>query len=90
MKCRYYDIQEIQTLKLSNKSKALSMFHINTCSLNKTFDDLEYLLKTKNINFDIIATSETRITENINKISDISLNNYAFEFTPTKSSAGGT
>ena len=86
MKCRYYDIQEIQTLKLSNKSKALSMFHINTCSLNKTFDDLEYLLKTKNINFDIIATSETRI----NKISDISLNNYAFEFTPTKSSAEGT
>ena len=66
------------------------MFHINRCSLSKTFDDLENLLKTKNINFDITTTSETRITENINKISDINLNNYAFEFTPTKSSAGGT
>ena len=66
------------------------MFHINTCSLSKNFDDLEYLLQTTNMNFDIIAISETRITKNINKISNISLNDYAFEFTPTESSAGGT
>ena len=66
------------------------MFHINTCSLSKNFDDLEYLLKTTNMNFDITAISETRITENINEISNINLNSYAFEFTPTESSAGGT
>ena len=42
------------------------------------------------MNFDIIAISETRITKNIIKISNIHLNNYAFEFTPTESSAGGT
>ena len=59
------------------------MFHINVCSLGKNFDDLEYLLKTTNMNFDIIAISET-ITKNANKISNINLNNYAFEFTPTK------
>ena len=41
------------------------------------------------MNFDIIAISDTRITKNI-KISNIYLNNYAFEFTPTESSAGGT
>ena len=62
-KCRYYDIEEIQTLNIPNKSKSLSMFHINTCSLSKNFDDLEYLLKTTNMNFDIIAISETRITK---------------------------
>ena len=90
VKCRYYDIEEIQTLKIPNKSKCLSMFHINTCSLSKNFDDLEYLLKTTNMNFDIIAISETRITENMNKITNININNYAFEFTPTESSAGGT
>ena len=91
VKCRYYDIEEIQTLNIPNKSKSLSMFHINTCSLSKNFDDLEYLLKTTNMNFDIIAISETRITKNINNIlSNINLNNYAFEFTPTESSAGGT
>ena len=42
------------------------------------------------LNFDITAISETRITKNINNISNINLNNYAFEFTPTESSAGGT
>ena len=60
------------------------MFHINTCSLSKSFDDLEYLLKTTIMNFDM-AFSKTRITKNINKISNINLNNYAFEFTPTES-----
>ena len=60
------------------------MFHINTCSLSKSFDDLEYLLKTTIMNFDI-AISKIRITKNINKISNINRNNYAFEFTPTES-----
>ena len=85
MECRYYDLEEIQTLNIPKKSKSLSMFHINACSLSKNFDDIEYLLKTTN--FDIIAISETRITENINKISNINLNNYAFEFTPIQSTA---
>ena len=62
VKCRYYDIEEIQTLNIPNKSKSLSMFHINTCSLSKDFDDLEYLLKTTNMNFDIVAVSESRMT----------------------------
>ena len=86
VECRYYDIEEIQILNIPNKSKSLSMFHINTCSLSKNFDDLECLLKTTNIT----AISETRITKNINKIFNINLNNYAFEFTRTESSAGGT
>ena len=91
VKCRFFDLEEIQTLNIPNKSKSLSMFHINTCSLSKNFDDLEYLLKTTNMNFDIIAISETRITKNINNIlSNINLNNYAFEFTPTQSPAKGT
>ena len=63
MECRYYDLEEIQTLNIPKKSKFLSMFHINACSLSKNFDDLEYLLKTTN--FDIIAISETRITKNM-------------------------
>ena len=73
-------------MKIPNKSNSLSTFYINACSLSKNFDDLEYLLKTANMNFDIIAISETRVTKNIN----ININNYAFEFTPTVSSAGGT
>ena len=67
MKYRYYEIEEIQTLKIPIKSKSLSMFHVRTCSLSKNFDDLEYLLKTTNMNFDITAISETMITKNTNK-----------------------
>ena len=52
------------------------MFHINTCYLSKNFDELEFLLKTTNMDFDIIAISETRITKNINNIlSNINLDN---------------
>ena len=51
---RYFNIDEIQALKLHDKKKPLSFFHINACSLNKNFDDLEYLLKCTNKSFDII------------------------------------
>ena len=65
------------------------MFHINTaCFLSKNIDDLEYLLKTTNMNFDIIGISETRVHKNISNISNINLYNYFFEFTPTASSVG--
>ena len=60
---RYFDIDEIQALKLHDKTNSLSLFHINACSLNKKFDDLEYLLKCTNKSFDIIALSETRISK---------------------------
>ena len=36
------DIDEIQMMKIEPNS--LSLFHINSYSLNKTFEDLEYLL----------------------------------------------
>ena len=61
--CRYYDLNEIKPLnKLINKS-FLSLFHLNTCSLSKKFEDLEYLLHSTNLNFHVIAISETRITK---------------------------
>ena len=44
---KYFDIDKIQVLKLHDKNKSLSFCHINACSLNKNFDDMEYLLKCK-------------------------------------------
>ena len=41
----HYNIDQIQTLKFPVKNKSLSLFHINACSLNEHFDDLEHLLK---------------------------------------------
>ena len=40
---KYYDIDQIQTSTFPNKHKSLGLFHINACSLNKNFDDLDHL-----------------------------------------------
>ena len=78
------------TLKYLTKNKLLSLFHINACSINKKFDDLQHLLScTKNF-LDIIAVSETRITRNVSLLNNLNLNNYSFEFTPAETCAGGT
>ena len=87
---RYFDIDQIQSLNVPKKEKSLSFFHINACSLNKNFDDLAYLLTCTKNNFDIIAVSETRISKKTSLTSNVKSNNYSFESTLTKSSAGGT
>ena len=87
---RYFDIDQIQSLKFPQKDKSLSFFHINACSLNKSFDDLVYLLKCTSKTFDTIAVSETRISKKTSVIFNVNLNNYSFESTPTESWAGGT
>ena len=51
---KYYDIEELKNLKIRNKSKSNFAFHINTCSLNKNFDDLQHSLSCANNNFHII------------------------------------
>ena len=50
-----FDIDEIQKLKIMNKGKCLSLFHVNACSFSKYFDELQHLLKITNKNFDVIA-----------------------------------
>ena len=37
---KYYDIDELQQLKIPNKEKSFSFFHINSCSINKNFEEL--------------------------------------------------
>ena len=45
VKSKYYDIDELQNMKIPNKDKSLvALFHINTFSLNKNFDDFQPLL----------------------------------------------
>ena len=92
VKCKYYNLEEVQTMKIPNKKSSLSLFHINTCSLSKNFEDLEYLLGTININIDIIVISETRMLKNTNIMKNIKIPNFCYVvgFTPTESTAGGT
>ena len=87
---KYYDIEEMHNIEIPHKNKSLSLFHINACSLNQNFDDLQHLLSCTKTKFDITETIETRITRQVSLLNNLNLNNYSFEFTPTETSAGGT
>ena len=87
--CKYYEINEIQTLNKLNNKHMLSLFHINSCSLSKNIEDLEYLLNTTSINFDVIAICETRIVQGKTPVDNLNLMNSSHEFFLAGSSAGG-
>ena len=76
-------------IEIPQKNKSLSLFHINACSLNKNFDDIQHLSSCTKTKFDILAISETRTTKQVPLSNNLNLNNYSFEFTPTETSAGG-
>ena len=68
----------------------MSLFHINTCSLSKNIEELEYFINKTKIDFDMLVISESRIKKNNCLISSINLKDYSYESCPTESSAGGT
>ena len=80
--CRNLDIDEMQNMK--TEQNLVSLFYINSCSFNKNFEDLEYLLKATKKTFDVIAITESRV------LKDTNLSNYSVELTPTESHADGT
>ena len=77
-------------IEIPHKNESLSLFHINACSFNKNFDELQHLLSCTKKTFDIIAKSETRITKQASLLNNLNLDNYSFEFTLTGTSAGVT
>ena len=79
---KYHDLEEVQSMKIPKS--CFSLFQINTCSLSKNFEGLEYLIKSTNINIDIIAISETRVHKDTNIVRNIKSLNFSFEFTPTE------
>ena len=85
---KYYDIEEMHNIEMPHKNKWLSLFHINSCSLNKNFDELQLSLvalkKWHNSN------KWARIRKKVSTLYTLSLNEYSFEFTVTETSAGGT
>ena len=68
----------------------MSLFHINTSSLSKNIEELEYFINKTKIDFDILLISESRIKKNNCLINSINLKDYSYESCPTESSAGGT
>ena len=83
-----YDMDEMHNVGISNKNKSWSLFQINPCSLNKNFEDLQYLLSCNKII--LTGVTETRVTKQLSLLNNLNLNNYSYEFTPTETTAGGT
>ena len=65
---KYYDITEMHNIKIPQKNKSLSLFHVNACSVSKSFDDIQHLLSYTKNNFDI---SERRITEKVSLLNNL-------------------
>ena len=74
--CKNIDIDEIQ--KMKTEPNSLSLFHINSCSLYKNFEYLEYLLKAINKTFDVIVISEYRILKDTNLSKNINIYIYNY------------
>ena len=62
--CKYCNVDEIQSINNLNHEDALSLFHINTCSLSKNIEEIEYFINKTKIDFDVIGISESRIKKN--------------------------
>ena len=58
---------------IPNKNKSLSQFLITAFYLNKTFDDLQYLLSCIKNNFDIVGVTEMRITKHLSLLKNFNL-----------------
>ena len=62
--CKYYHIDEIQTLNKFTNAAALSLFSICSYCIPKNIEDHEYLINKTKIDFNFIGSSKSRIMEN--------------------------
>ena len=84
----YTNLQLKNTVDCKNKSD-LKLIYFNISSLNQNMDKLVKLIAEINFTPDIIALTETRITEIVNKDLYPSIPNYSFYNVPSLTSAGG-
>ena len=84
---RYFTIKQVRSRISCIKNKGFSLMHFNIRSLSKNLTLINDLLLTLNDQPDIIALSETRLTEN--SYHNISLPGYKFLGQHSKTSAGG-
>ena len=84
--CDYYDL----SIPIPSSSNCnLSIFHLNLASLSLHKDELVTSLSLLEIEFDMIALTETRIRAGIDPTYELSLKGYNHYQTPTESVKGG-
>ena len=83
----YWDPGEIN--EPENSKNSLNFLHLNISSLSYHLSELQALLSSTKINFEIIAISESIIKRNKNPIDNINLQNYNIEYCTTEVASGG-
>ena len=83
----YWDPGETNEPEKSKNS--LNFLHLNISSLPYHLTELQALLSSTKINFDINGISESRIKQNKNYIDNINLQNYKIEHCPTEAANRG-
>ena len=85
--CKYYDIDDYNALK-SNINSSLFL-HLNISSLPFHIDELKPLINSLKYKPEVIGISESRLKTTQESITDIGLEGYSIEHTPTEASNGG-
>ena len=84
----YFDITDLNNT-FSSLKKHFSLFHVNTRSLSKNFDQLYTMLSALRVSFDLLGISETKQQTGKNFISNVNIEGYHIYTQPSKSAAGG-
>ena len=72
-----------------NNKNSVNFLHLNISSLPYHFSELQTLLSSTKVNFNIIGISESRIKQNKNPVDNINLQNYNIEHCTTEAANGG-
>ena len=84
----YFDITDFSNT-FSSLIKHFSLFHVNTRSLSKSFDQLCTMLSALGVSFDLLEISESKQQAGKNFISNVNIEGYHIHTQPSKSAAGG-
>ena len=89
LNCKYYNINEFTKANFKSNSN-FSILHLNISSIQFHIHELKVILQLLSCDFHIIAISESKLQENIEPHTDISLPGFQTPIsTPTASSKGG-
>ena len=81
-----FDILDLQKLNDTVSRKHFSLFHINTRSLSKNFDQLLTVLSSSKINFDVIGIPEAKQTTGMGFLVNVDINIYFMYTQPSEAS----
>ena len=85
----YYNLDQFNEMFGTNVFNGFNTLPLNISSLPYNFHQLETLLKTLKVKFDILGINESRLKTGKQPINNIDLQGYVVESTPTDASCGG-